>query len=193
MSGLSPIGNQGLKTGGSPRRFGSDAAVRWLLPVLSVAGAVILSRVLEFYWQSTPFTSLFICAVMISAWFGGFGPGLLAVTLSLLAFDYYFLPQFYSFGAERSAMPRLILYGGAALMVALLAASQKSRTESLRRARDDLAVKVQELKRVNAALHAENAERKLAEGARRRGESYLAEAQRLSQTGSFGWRVSTGE
>src|SRR5712671_3313726 len=27
----------------------------------------------------------------------------------------------------------------------------------------------------------------------RRGESYLAEAQRLSQTGSFGWRVSSGE
>jgi len=27
----------------------------------------------------------------------------------------------------------------------------------------------------------------------RRRESYLAEAQRLSQTGSFGWRVSSGE
>src|SRR5258706_3029927 len=129
MSGLSPIGNQGLKTGGSPRRFGSDAAVRWLLPVLSVAGAVILSRVLDYYWQSTPFTSLFICAVMISAWFGGFGPGLLAVTLSLLAFDYYFLPPIFSFGAEWSAMSRLILFGPASLLVALLATSRKTRTE----------------------------------------------------------------
>src|SRR5207253_10849836 len=27
----------------------------------------------------------------------------------------------------------------------------------------------------------------------RRSEAYLAEAQRLSRTGSFGWRVSTGE
>ena len=193
MSGLSPIGNQGLKTGGSPRRFGSDAAVRWLLPVLSVAGAVILSRVLEFYWQSTPFTSLFICAVMISAWFGGFGPGLLAVTLSLLAFDYYFLPPFYSFAVEWNAMPRLILFAAAALMVALLAASQKSRTESLGRARDDLAAKVQELNRTNEALHAENTERKLAKEKLQRSEAYLSEGQRLSHTGSWAWNVKMKE
>ena len=29
--------------------------------------------------------------------------------------------------------------------------------------------------------------------AERRSEAYLAEAQRLSHTGTFGWRVSTGE
>jgi PAS domain S-box-containing protein len=190
MAGLSQTGKQDLKTGGSPGRFWSVAAVRWLLPIVSIAVAVILSRLLDFYWQSTPFTSLFICAVMISAWFGGFGPGLLAVTLSLLAFDYYFLPPFNSFGAERSAMPRLILYGGAALMVALLAASQKSRTESLRRARDDLTTKIQELKTVNEALHVENAERKLAEEKLQRSEAYLAEAQRLTHTGSWAWNVA---
>ena len=36
-------------------------------------------------------------------------------------------------------------------------------------------------------------ERKLAEDTVRRGEAYLAEAQRLSRTGSFGWMVSSGE
>src|SRR6266404_319437 len=36
-------------------------------------------------------------------------------------------------------------------------------------------------------------ERKEAENALRQSESYLAEAQRLSHTGSFGWRVATGE
>jgi len=36
-------------------------------------------------------------------------------------------------------------------------------------------------------------ERKEAENALRQSESYLAEAQRLSRTGSFGWRVATGE
>ena len=35
--------------------------------------------------------------------------------------------------------------------------------------------------------------RKQAEDALRQSQSYLAEAQRLSQTGSFGWRVATGE
>jgi PAS domain S-box-containing protein len=36
-------------------------------------------------------------------------------------------------------------------------------------------------------------ERKRAEDALRQSEMYLAEAQRLSHTGSFGWRVATGE
>ncbi len=36
-------------------------------------------------------------------------------------------------------------------------------------------------------------ERKQAENALRRSEAYLAEAQRLSATGSFGWNVATGE
>jgi CheY-like chemotaxis protein len=39
----------------------------------------------------------------------------------------------------------------------------------------------------------QKAERKRAEDALRQGEAYLAEAQRLSHTGSFGWRPSTGE
>jgi DNA-binding NtrC family response regulator len=37
------------------------------------------------------------------------------------------------------------------------------------------------------------AERKKAEEALRRSEAYLAEAQRLSHTGSFGWNVSSGK
>jgi PAS domain S-box-containing protein len=36
-------------------------------------------------------------------------------------------------------------------------------------------------------------ERKVAEEAIRRSDAYLAEAQRLSQTGSFGWKPNTGE
>jgi signal transduction histidine kinase/DNA-binding response OmpR family regulator len=39
----------------------------------------------------------------------------------------------------------------------------------------------------------ERAERKRAEEALRQSEAYLAEAQRLSHTGSFGWSVATGE
>ena len=39
----------------------------------------------------------------------------------------------------------------------------------------------------------ERAERKRAEDALRKSESYLAEAQRLSHTGSFGWNVLSGE
>jgi PAS domain S-box-containing protein len=42
-------------------------------------------------------------------------------------------------------------------------------------------------------LQHENSERKRAEQELRRSDSYLSEAQRLSHTGSFGWRPSSGE
>jgi PAS domain S-box-containing protein len=44
-----------------------------------------------------------------------------------------------------------------------------------------------------ADLRLENSERKQAEDRLRRSEAYLARAQRLSLTGSFGWRPSSGE
>jgi C4-dicarboxylate-specific signal transduction histidine kinase len=47
--------------------------------------------------------------------------------------------------------------------------------------------------RLYAALEQENLERKWAEEELRRSEAYLAEAQKLSCTGSFGWNVATDE
>jgi len=55
--------------------------------------------------------------------------------------------------------------------------------QALHRAHDDLerlvAERTVQLARANESLH--------------RSETYLAEAQRLSLTGSFGWNVSSGE
>ncbi|MGA7924496.1 MAG: PAS domain-containing protein [Candidatus Sulfotelmatobacter sp.] len=79
------------------------------------------------------------------------------------------------------------------LVIGLLSTAQRNAKESLRRALDDLKRTVQDLQRTNEALHAESWERKQAEQKQRRSEAYLAKAQRLSHTGSFGWRPSTGE
>src|SRR6185295_11994091 len=46
---------------------------------------------------------------------------------------------------------------------------------------------------IYARQAAEMIERKRAEAALRRSESFLAEGQRISHTGSWGWNVSTGE
>lgn len=169
------------------------AGLRCAFTLASVASAVILAMVVDHYWQSTPYVSLFLCAILCSAWFGGFRQALLAIALSVLAFDYYFLPPTHTLEVNLNELPRLILFAVAALLVGSLAAAQRSTTVSLRRTRDELSEKVQELQRINEALHVENAERKQAENALRRSETYLAEAQRLSHTGSFGWKVASGE
>jgi PAS domain S-box-containing protein len=127
-----------------------------------------------------------ISAVMFAAWFGGFGPGLLAIALALLAFHYYVVPPVNSFTAKHNLfslglqeLPRLFLFSIAALFVTFLSSTQRRAVESLRRSRDDLLVA--------ANTQSES------EGALRSSQMYLAEAQRLSQTGSFGWNTSSGE
>src|SRR5712672_4621131 len=158
---------------------------RYAVTLLLVAATVVLAQLLERYWQSTPFVSLFLCAIMFSAWFGGFKPGLLAIALSVLAFDYYFLPPTHSLVPNLNELPRLVLFALAALMVGLLSAAQRSATESLRLARDDLAGKVQELENANEALHAENAERKRAEAALQKAQAQLAHITRMTTMGEL--------
>jgi hypothetical protein len=51
---------------------------------------LIIARWPELHLQAAP-VSLFLCASMFSAWFGGARPGLLATALSVLAFYWYFL------------------------------------------------------------------------------------------------------
>jgi len=165
---------------------------KYAITVLAVTTALILAQWPVLQLGAAP-VSLFLCAVMFSAWFGGLAPGLLATALSDLAFYYYFLPPLHSLGAKPHEIPRLLAFTVANLVVGLLTAAQRSATESVRRARDDLKETVQELQRTNKALQSESREREHAEEKLRRSETYLAEGQRLSHTGSWAWDVATKE
>jgi PAS domain S-box-containing protein len=60
-------------------------------------------------------------------------------------------------------------------------------------AQEEVARRTNELIKVNEELSKEIVERKRSEEQLRRSEAYLAQAQRLSRTGSFGWTPSSGE
>ena len=154
------------------------------LAVLSILIALIIGRLLDIHLVAAP-VSLFLCAIMLSGWFGGLGPGLLAVVLSLLAFYYYFVTPIYSLAIEIKEVPRFLIYALSALFVGLLSAAQRQTTESLRDARDDLSRTVQELRRTNEALFEENAERELAEAALREARSDLAHVSRVTTMGEL--------
>jgi C4-dicarboxylate-specific signal transduction histidine kinase len=156
----------------------------YAIAVLSVAAALIISRWPALHLEAAP-VSLFLCAVMFSAWFGGVGPGLLATALSGLAFYYYFLPPMFSLAAKPEEIPRLVIFGVSALFVGSLSAAQRSATESLRRARDDLRGTVQELQATNEALHAESLERKHAEEALHQAQADLARVSRVTTMGEL--------
>ncbi len=157
---------------------------RYGIAVLSVTAALTISRWPALHLQEAP-VSLFLCAVILSAWFGGAGPGLLATALSAFAFYYYFLPPIYSLDAKPGEIPRLLVFTVSAVFVGSLSAAQRSAMESLRRARDDLKETVQELQRTNDALHAESRERKRAEEASRQAQADLARVSRVTTMGEL--------
>ncbi|HEX2185780.1 MAG TPA: DUF4118 domain-containing protein, partial [Chloroflexota bacterium] len=61
----------------------------------SVLLALLLALALEPLMGHVPFSALFLAAVMLSTWYGGLSPGLLATALATLAVNYFFeLPRY---------------------------------------------------------------------------------------------------
>ncbi|HEY3908994.1 MAG TPA: ATP-binding protein [Stellaceae bacterium] len=160
------------------------AIAAYAVAVGSVAAALAGSRWLDIHAVTAP-VSLLLCAVMFCAWFGGFGPGLLAIILSVLAFKYYYAAPVHSLAADVKEIPRIFVFALSALFAGLLSAAQRSAAQSFRRARDDLAGSVQELERSNTALLTENAERIRAEEALRNAQADLTRVARLTTMGEL--------
>src|ERR1700675_1930326 len=62
-------------------------AVRYAIPFVAVAAATFLASLLPWRVDPSHFT-LYFLAVMLSAWYGGFGAGLISTVLSAFALDY---------------------------------------------------------------------------------------------------------
>src|SRR6266436_2685638 len=170
-----------------PQRWQRPPTVsHYAMAVLSVAVAIVAAELITRLLQAEPIASSMLCAVIVAAWFGGFGPALLAITLALFAFHYYLVPPINSFTWKHdlfvvyiSEVPRLILFSITSFFIAFMISAQRKTTETLRRSRDDLQFAVEDQRRIeDVLLHS---------------EMYLTKAQRLSGTGSFGWNVSGGE
>lgn len=80
--------------------------LRYGAAMLAVALALLLKLLLEMVAvQETPFLLIF-AAIMVSAWYGGLGPGLAATVFTALIIDYFFLPPFYALsGLSLEAIP----------------------------------------------------------------------------------------
>jgi K+-sensing histidine kinase KdpD len=123
------------------------------MAVLSVAAGIIAAELITRLLHAEAIASSMLCAVIFTAWFGGFGPALTAIALALLAFHYYLVPpinsftwKHNSFALDISEVPRLIRFSVPSLLVASVISAQRKATEDLRRSGDDLQTAM-ELKR----------------------------------------------
>jgi PAS domain S-box-containing protein len=283
-----------------PSRWSEPSPIAgYAISIVSVAIAIALAEILTMLLHTEPIASCMLCAVIFAAWFGGFGPGLLAIALSLFSFHYYLVPPINSFALKHdlfsvavSEIPRLVLFSMTSLFVNFAISTQRSAKESALQAQAKAARAEREIRLVTDTIPAlvwsaspdgaaeyfnqrwlkytglapkrargwgfidayhpddrtsvrnltvvsdaispndlaiearlrgvdgiyrwflgravalrdeagnivkwygttiDIEDRKRAEEALRRSEAYLAEAQRLSATGTFGWRVASGE
>ena len=171
-----------------------SAIWQYALAVVSVGVALVMTNSLEPY--TTLRTPFFFLAIILSAWFGRMGPGLLAVGLSTLAVDYYFAPTASGPGLGVYGRPFILLFSFSGLIACWISVRRRRAEEALKGARDDLELKVEdrtaELRRINEELRAEIAERKNAEQALLSSEAQLKQAQAVAHLGSYEVEVLTG-
>jgi PAS domain S-box-containing protein len=163
-------------------KWSGRPAVGYGLALVSVAVSAGLTQLFLHFHLPLAFSAFALSAIAITFWYGGTRPGILAAVLSALV-------RSYVFDTDMTSTSR-VLYDLVFLVFALLMTAAT-------RARDELEVRVaertRELTRVSENLKLEIIERKRAEAELRTSEAYLAEAQRLSHTGSWASKPAMGE
>src|SRR6266849_10825434 len=145
--------------------------LRYGIAVLSVAIGLGFFVLRQFESILTPF----LFAVAATVWYAGTGPGVLAIVLSVLSLNHFFLRPDFSFSPISYAdLVYLAFCTFCALAVGWVSAVRRRTEQELHQAREELDVKVVER---TADLQ--------------RSQAYLAQAQKLTRTGSWVWDPHT--
>ena len=107
----------------------APAVWRYGLSVLSVAISTAVTFPLESFGVRT---SLFFPAILLSTWFGGTGPGLLAVLLSTLSINFFFTEPFFAFQFSVQDIPTTVAFLLSALVISSWSTSRKRAEDRLR-------------------------------------------------------------
>jgi len=133
----------------APRNLSSlnaklPATKRYGLAVVSVSLALGLALPLERYEFRGVEFPLFLFAIALTVWYAGSGPGILAVVLSSLCFNYYFTEPLHSFYVSRSELPYYIVFILFGALLTWFSAVRRSVEQELLQSRDELQREVAE-------------------------------------------------
>ena len=162
------------------RRHCAGPVIRYAAAAVLAFGTLIVTDRLKEIFQGTP-NALFFCAIILSAWYGGFGPGIVASVLSGLAVKYYLTEPTHSFGFPHGEAAHFTIFLSTGVFISWLCERQWRDEAALIKARNELEEKVcartAALTTANESLTVEIAERTRAE----------VELRRLNRA----WRVRT--
>jgi C4-dicarboxylate-specific signal transduction histidine kinase len=148
------------------KKTSMSVVLRFCAAVLSVTIAVVITWFLQPLAVATIYSLSFI-AVIITAWYAGLWPGVIATLLAGLAIDYFFVGPPYALDFNLLHLEQVGVFMIVAVLIGSLTAARKRADAELRRAHDQLEIRVQErtrdLAKANEDLQAEIIEREKAE------------------------------
>src|SRR5437588_10280264 len=122
----------------------SPAVQRYGLSILSVAICTAVTFPLQEFGVRV---SLFFPAVLLATWFGGTGPGLLAVLLSILSINFFFTEPFFAFEFSVRDIPTTVAFLFSALVISSWSDARKRAEDRLRQTDSELRKARSELER----------------------------------------------
>ena len=164
------------------------APLRYCAAILIVTAALLLSLGLQEPFGN-PSWFLFPAAILAITWFFGNRPGWLAVALSTLAVQYYFIPPLRTWALRPRDIPFIVSFVACEVVANRIVAWRIRTENALRESRDQLEVRVAErtadLKDANDALRKQMEEQSRTEEALEVARAELARVVRITTVGEL--------
>lgn len=117
----------------------TPAPLGYVLAV-GISGLALLTTLLLSSYLGGSIFALFLAAVMVSAWYGGLGPGLLAAGLSALASLYLLIPPLFAPALSPDTIVRIAVFLAAALLISGLSEARRRSEAAAQAERERYAV-----------------------------------------------------
>jgi K+-sensing histidine kinase KdpD len=118
--------------------------LRYTFALVSVAAALGISFAAQHYGFRDIELPVLTVAIALTTWYAGAGPSLLAVVLSSICFDYFFIEPLYSLDISARDLPYFLIFLAWAGVVASFSAVRRRIEDNLRLARDNLQLEVEQ-------------------------------------------------
>jgi signal transduction histidine kinase len=118
--------------------------LRYGFSVVAVAIALGVALALQHYQFREVELPVLTAAIAFTTWYAGAGPAVLAVLLSTACFAYFFAEPIYSFEISPRDLPYFLIFVAWAALVASFSAVRRRIEDSLRQARDNLEIELEQ-------------------------------------------------
>jgi PAS domain S-box-containing protein len=157
---------------------------RYLAALLAPAVVAGVMQVAWPFFEYNP-VSPFLLAVIFCAWYGGLGPGLLSVVISVLLTNFIFIKPYFAFWFPKQPnLVRLLIFAAVGAFISVM-------NELMHRERRRAEINLESAERAEGSLRDKERFAKRAEEQIKQSERQLAEAQHLAHVGSWNWDLQS--